>query len=518
MISLRGHIIGVLLLLFLSSLAFSKNGSGDFKIGYIYLDEVGNRSINQSSFNYYDGLNVSLEKFRYRLKNGIQFRADLKNISLNNRNLSFNLLKSGLFGADFKTSQFRRIYDFEGDKSTRRNLTASGLWFYPQRYVKLYASGTYNNISGNTIDMFSASSVSLPIELDYKQQKYTVGSQFNYQGRMFQAEYSTISYKDKNDESKDQTRRNVRLIAALAVPRFEWLQLSGGFQQFKTEYCDTKFGLKSTTVQGGGSASLPHNFSVKYNIFFNRAGSDSDFVETDNVSQTVYLSYSKPKLFSVTAGYQNDIRDDFEDSFKANSYYFSGLLYPNSKSELRSEVGIRAEDVDQGSRLIGNEDRNKYKISGKYKIHGNNSIGIKYEARERKNEQISSQADFSRIAVETYINSAKYAQLMIGYSYTVGDYKNSEQEFKFADHQVNLDINSAEYKKFTGGFGLTYYRSQRDLDIESVGLRFKGGYKLMRDYRIEAFYNVYNFDDLLAFNQYYTENMVEFNIIKKLSL
>jgi len=507
-----------MLLLLLPGSIFARNGSGDLKIGYIYLDEDGNRSINQSSFNYYDGLNISLDKFRYRLDNGIQFKADLKNISLKNRNFSFGILKSGLFGADFNTNQFRRIYDFEGDKYTHRNLTSSGLWFYPQKYVKMYASGTFNSISGSAIDMFSTSFVSLPRDMDYKQQKYTIGTRFNYQGRMFQAEYNAISYKDKNDESKDQSRRNVRLNAALPVPKYEWLQLSGGYQQFKTEYCDTKFELKSTTVRGGALASLPNYFSIKYDIFLNRAGSDSDFVETDNLAQAVYLSYNRPKLIGITLGYQNDINDDFEDSFKANSYYFSGLLYPNSRSEIRGELGIRAEEVDQGSRLIGNEDRNKYKISGKYKLSGGNSIGAKYEARKRKNEQIGSEAEFTRIAVETNISSSKYAQIAAAYSYTIGEYENTEQKFEFVDHQVNLDINSAEFKNLTGGFGLTYYRSQRDLDIESIGLRFRGGYKLAGDYRIEALYNVYNFDDLLALNRYYTENMVEFNIIKNFSL
>jgi len=511
-------IVSVIFLFLMTVSVFAQNGSGDLKFGYVYLDEDGNKSVNQSSFNRYDGLNVSLDKFRYRLGNGIQFRADLKNISLKNRNLSFSVLKSGLFGADFRTSQFRRIYDFEGDKYTHRNLTSGGLWFYPQRFIKMYASGSFNNITGTTEDLFNTTLIDLPDEIDYKQQKYTIGTQFNYQGRMIQAEYNTISYTDKNIESKDQTRQNIKLNAALIIPKFEWLQLFGGYQQFKTEYRDTEFGLKSTTARGGAGVSLPYNFAVKYDIFFNRAGSDSDFVETDNIAQAVYLSYLKPRLIGITVGYQNDVNDDYEDSFKSNSYYFAGLLYPSSQSEIRGEFGIRAEEVDQGSRLVGNEDRSKYKISGKYKLSGNSSFGIKYEARKRKNEQIGSETDFNRIAVESNLGSAKFGWLTAGYSYAVGNYKNDEQEFEFADHQVHLDMNSAEFKKLVGGFGLTYYRSQRDLDIESVGLRFIGGYKLAGDYRIEAIYNVYNFDDLLAINQYYTENIVEFNIIKKFSL
>ena len=101
-------------------LAFSVNGyaadSGTFDVnlGYTYIDEDGNLASNQSSYNYYDGLGVSLEKARFIFDNGIIINSNLRNVNLDNRNLYFNVTKPGLFGADVTTNKYRRYYNFDG--------------------------------------------------------------------------------------------------------------------------------------------------------------------------------------------------------------------------------------------------------------------------------------------------------------------------------------------------------------------------------------------------------------------
>jgi len=517
MITKRLIIISAIILLLGVGIAHAQNRGADFKIGYVYLDEDGNQSVNHSSFNHYDGITVSLEKFRYGFKNGIQLRADLKNINLENRNLTFNLRKPGLFGTNFKSSQFRRIYDFDGDNFTRRNLTAAGIWFYPQKYIKVFAKGSFNNVAGKVNDLFGTSFITSVNELDYKQQKYALGARANYLGRMLRFEYSAINYDDKIDAGNDQTHDMIKLNAIMPVPKYERVQLFGGFNQFKTEYSETEFELKSTTYRGGASAKLTRNVTAKYVAMLNRAVSDSDYVDTDNLAQTFYVTFSKTKVGGITAGYQNDVNDDFEDSFKANSYYFSGWLMPKPNLEFKGELGIRAEEVDQGTRLIGNEDRNKFKISGKYRHKDKGSISFYVESKNRKNDQIGSEAEFIRFGPYMTGKCKDIMYCTWGYSYSKGKFKNSEQEFEFTDHQVHIDMNSTEFKGLTGGFGLTYYRSQRDLDVESIGLRFSSAYRVAGNHRIEVIYNAYNFDDLLALDQYYTENIVEINIIKEFS-
>ena len=178
---------------------------GILKVGYVYLDEEGNQSVSQSSFNYYDGPVVSVENFRYRFKNGLQFKSNLKNLNLENRNLNFQLSKTGIFGVDVNTNRYRRVYDFNGDSETKRDLSSGGIWFYPNKHVKVFTDGSFNSVSGEINDLFDAGDGIYTRDVDYDRTKYDIGLRFKHQGKMFHAEYNTISFVDNNDELKDQS-------------------------------------------------------------------------------------------------------------------------------------------------------------------------------------------------------------------------------------------------------------------------------------------------------------------------
>jgi hypothetical protein len=514
---IKDKALAIIILLLITSIAFAQNGSVDLKLGYVYLDDDGNESVSQSSFNYYDGPLVTLKDFNYRFKNGFRIESNLENINLENRNLFFKMGKSGTFGIKVKTNRYRRVYDFEGDSKTKRDLTSADLWFNPNRYVKFFAGGSFNSLSGEIEDSFTQGLNSITKELDYLSSKYSVGARVKYRGRMFHAEYNTISYSDQIDDTNDQTRNRYTLMGHLPVPDHEWLILSGVLRRFTTEYDNTEFGLESTTAKGSVLARTPWNITLNYIAFFNRAESDSDFVATDNVAHLIYATYMKPSSYGVTAGYQNDVNDDFEDEVKANSYYLAGWLQPQEYLELNAEYGSRAEEVEEGFRLFGNEDRSRVKVYGTYKRSGMGSFRIGFENKMRKNDQIGSEAEYNRYHFDVYVDDLDLFTVGGGYSYSKGEYENNESRFEFNSQQVYANVNTREYKGLTGGFGLTYFRNKLDLDDESINLLFKGSYSFLEGNRAEVVYRVFNFDNFMFLDQYYTENIVEFNLIKSLS-
>jgi len=510
-------VLQIFLLLFAVTIVRAGDGGGEMKIGYIVLDEEGNRSANFSTYNQYEGVGVSLENFRYNFDSGVRVKADLKNVSLKNRNLSLGLDKPGTFGLRVRNSQYRRIYNFDGDSNTRRDQIGGTLWFQPHRTLRLFGGGSYIGTSGSMTDLFNTGLVVSPEKVDYNQTSYKAGIRFNYEGRMFQAEYRSIDYNDKENSDRDQRRFHIRLNALTPVPQYEWVILSGGFRHFETEYDATKFRISSNTAWAGGLVNLPENFSVKYSFIFDRTSSDSDFVATDNLTHTLYLSHLWPRLAEVTVGYQNHINDDFEDEVSGNSFYVGGWLKPAARFEFRGEFGISAEEVTEGSRLLGDEDRTRFRLSAKYRNPDYGALRLKLEGKHRKNDQLGTEADFIRMGTDVDLSPCPYSQFSGGYSYSTGDYQNVEEEFEFTDHVLHGEVNSREYKGLTAGFGGLYYRSKRDLDVESFSLRFTGSYRLMQVYRIEAIYNVHNFDDFLVRDQYYTANIVEINLSKEFS-
>ena len=493
------------------------NGEGTVKVGYVLLDEEGNRSVEHSTFNQYEGLGLSFERFRYNFDNGLRLGADLKRITLNNRNLSLALEKSGLFGIRTYNNQYRRTYNFEGSTFTRRHRTGASAWFVPHKYFKVFGGGDYVGKSGRMSDWFDLNQPEVVEDVDFTQFSYNIGLRANHRGGMFQAEYRAADYRDDIDNSRDQKRSKIRLAALLPVPRYEWVLLSGGFQHFETKYDKTDYKISANTVWGGTTVKLPRNFTVSYKFYFDRTGSDSDLVATDNLSHAFFAGRVWPGLAGLTLGYQHDINDDAVDAVKADGMYFSGWLKPLKNLDFRAEHGFRKEEVDEGARLLGDEDRNYFKISGKYRYADYASFTARYDDKHRENDQLGSDIDFKRMALDASLTLAGWGTLAAGYAYANGEYENTEEMFEFADHLVHGDISTEEYYNVTAGFGVSYYRSKQDLDVESYNLRFTGAYRFMKTHRLEITYNVHNFDDFLVMDNYYTANIVEVNLIKIMS-
>lgn len=493
------------------------SGNGDLKIGYIVLDETGNMSVNRSTFNDYEGASLSLEKFRYDFKNGMLLRANLRNITMNNRNLTADVGKAGLFSLKLFHNQFRRIYDFHGGNTTRRHNEGASLSFNPIRYVEIFGSGSNMGRTGSTIDLFSPSSRGDKVNVDYKQLFYNGGARVTYRGMMVVGEYRGNQFRDNRNVNRDQDRMEGRVAATVPVPRYEWILFQGGFRHFETKYKKTDFLISSNRGWGAASVAMSPEFAVKYYLMLDRTSSDSDFTAYDNLVQAFYVGYTNQRYGGVTVGYQYDINDQYWARTNAKSLYGSCWFKPTTQAELRAEYGTRTEDVKESVRLVGDEDINRYRFSGKYRFTDVGNIALKYEGKVRKNDEIDGKVTLNRVTFDCGVTLKKYATITVGYSSGKGDYENATQQFKFTDHLLYGDAISQEYHGLTVGAGVTYYRSKRDLDVESFNIRCSAALRLYDDMRLETIYNAHNFDDLLVRDDYYTANIVEINLIKGLS-
>lgn len=502
-----------------SSASFAGSGSAKLSAGYTYLDEEGNLSVNQSTFNLYEDPTVSIEDLIYTFDNGLRLRADLTNIILNNRNLRLGFDRPGLFGVRLFHNQYRRIYDSDGGSYTRRHRSAGDLWVRPQLYLKLFCGGSYVGESGQMVSLFDVASPGR-MKVDYSQKYYNGGAQFNQAGRMARVEFLASNFSNNENADRDQNRRSIFITVAGPLPTYDYISLFGGFRRFSTKYTATDFEITSNRGWGGVFMRLPENFNVKYSAVFERTGSDSDFVKTDNVSHSIYVTRTWPGLAFLTGGYQRDYNDDFDGEVRSNSFYVAGWLQPVEPLDLRAEMGTRAEEVKGGVRLVGDEDHFRHRFSVKYRIMDYGSVTLGEDSRTRKNEMLGSETEFARFTAQVDARLAEYGEFTGGYTYSQGDFENNEQMFEFADHTIYGDVTSREYYNFTGGFGFTYYQSRRDLDVVKSSLRFIGKYRFMEFYTLDVKYSVFNFDDFLyteQFDEYYTGNIVEMKISRDIS-
>jgi hypothetical protein len=507
-----------LCLLFATIVANARaEGTARIKTGYIIADEVGNYSADLTTYNIYDGLALSLNDFKYLFHNGFLLRLDMSRITLNNRDLSINLEKPGRCGIRLKNNQYRRFYDFRGNDFTRRHQTAASFWLSPQKYVKFYGGVDYSGKSGTTISQVNPGSFPLRVPIDYNQSVAKLGLNLNYKGHLIQGDCNLTDFDDRKNPRHDRSHSRIRLMALSPVPRHRWLTLSGGYWHFKTGYEAERHEISSVCAWGRTVAKLPGDYELAYSFSLNRTDSDNDLEATENLAHSFYVSRRWHNLATLTLGYQHGVNDDSGRVIKADAVILSAWIKPVRQFEFRAEHGIRAEHVDEGERLTGDEDHRRFKCSAEYKYRHRGSITAGYEDKTRKNDRPGCTIDFSRFFVDAALSLDKYGYLSAGYVHLTGEYNSGESRFAFADHLFYGDLSSVERHGVSARLGLSYYRCRRDHDIEELSMRFSADYHFAGNYNLDIGYNLHNFDDFLIIDQYFTANIVELSLSRAVS-
>jgi hypothetical protein len=100
----------------------------------------------------------------------------------------------------------------------------------------------------------------------------------------------------------------------------------------------------------------------------------------------------------------------------------------------------------------------------------------------------------------------------VEYTWSLDAYDNRIDGFDAESNALTSRLYLERVKGVRLGGGVTYLKVVRDLDIEKSILFFEGEYTLRDSYHLELKYNVYNYDDYVLLDRYYTANIVWINV------
>lgn len=513
----------IILILALVLSAFGLSMAGDFsgtvRVGQTFVDDEGDRSVNHSSYNIYEGTALSIENLRYCSDNMVRVSGNFRNITLNNRNLSLSISKSGFAGLSLRNSQYRRVYSSAGDAYTRRNRSSADLWFQVHEYIRLTGGYGVTNKKGQRLELFEPGTAIGREEMDYTLARYDVGASLNYQNHQLDVSYRGTTYEDEKDTIFNRTTGRFQITASAPVPGLNSVSLNGGFQNYQTTIKSRPDTLKANTAWGGMRYLGPHQISLRTSFVFDRARRTGDLSASDNLMYAIYAGKDWQRHAGVVVGYQHRINDDVRDEITASGYTVSLWGKPFAKLLLRANYGSDAKEVKTGRTLTGDQNYTRFSGSVRYDLGMSSYARVKYSSRNTENEEIGSEADFDQIAFELSLNRPEYGSLQLAYSLLDGQYVNTSGGFYFKDHVLTSDLLSRSYRNVQVGFGATYMRGKEDIDIESSQLRFSGLYSFMEDYQFSVVYRAFNYDDFKddspIYSKYYTSNVVEVSVAKQ---
>jgi hypothetical protein len=142
----------------------------------------------------------------------------------------------------------------------------------------------------------------------------------------------------------------------------------------------------------------------------------------------------------------------------------------------------------------------------------NLTIGGRVAERTRKMPDVSAEAEglaASAYGSYRYQYSADIATTLgVDYRYADDDYDNAASEYHVTSQFVTGRIEIDLYQRITGTAAVHYVEVGEDMDIEKSILSFEVAYAFWRTFDAKVKYNVYNYDDFLVTDRYYTANIV----------
>ncbi|MFQ5454482.1 MAG: hypothetical protein ACE5D6_09895, partial [Candidatus Zixiibacteriota bacterium] len=269
--NIKLHIISTVIcavLLLTLQQTFAGEGEGDVKFGYTFIDEEGNLSTYQESYNLYEGFGVSFNDFRYVADNGINFNADLDNTTLENRNLRFSTYKPGLFSISVNHNKYRRIYNPEGTNFTRRQTSGVQAKVMPSKNIKFFGGFNQTNKDGDNFQILSPVIDTSIYSTDYSHKTFNFGGQGFCPYGNLRIEARSSDFSDELDAANDRESNSINISAFSRIPNHRWITLAGGYNFRQDKIKARTVELKTNQIWSSTKIYFRKNNTFEYRILF----------------------------------------------------------------------------------------------------------------------------------------------------------------------------------------------------------------------------------------------------------
>lgn len=503
----------------LAGQARAANGAASIKLGYTFISDTGSLGVNQETYNTYEGFGLSVQNLRYAFSNGMTFGANLRNTTLNNRDVRAALGKPGRFSIAFTNSQYRRAYTFDGSAFTRRRQTGVQASYQPSRYFKFFGGFNLNDKSGRTATIMSFTDDTIVTSTDYRQTGYNFGTQIGDKYGVVRVDYRHMKFDDRLLTDADRKSDRLAVSVSSSIPKMKRVFLAGGYTYRKDTAMVWESSLRTHEFWGDIRANFNDGIVAEYRVVYDMTKHVGFLRETDNLAHTISLGKNWGRMGGARVGYEQRIADDFINKTSSNGFFGSAWYRPTAHWSLNARFSMRDKDVSEGATLAGPESYTSHRASICYTDTAWGNAGVSWQRRTRTSDDLNSRVEYTSLSPNLTLDTKRWGRLEGSYTYSIGQFENMSNvtSYEFLDHLVTATIYLPTWHDLAVDAGVTYYRSKRDQDMEKSRLNFGAVYTIQRQYHVEVRYNVFNYDNFLVNNSYYTGNIVEVNFIKDVS-
>lgn len=491
---------------------------GRIRLGGVIIDETGDASVMQETFNLYEGFAVSSLYLRGRANERTHLLLDLTDINLGDRRGRLDFRRTGILNLQSSYSENRFVFDPAGAVDARRRNSFTTLTVTPSRW--LWISGDYNlqTRSGDRLPVRTGPTGWLGTGYDSRLHRWRAEVQARAQsGIGGTIAYDGVRQTDAIDERRERSGHLGSLtlqVPNLWIPRLTHI-VRGSLGRSDIPQSDLGFDL--WTLQYTGLVDAARWARLKYRFFASQVDDEATAIRTDNYIHDVDATLRWRTAMAIV-GYGWEAHDD--DVTVTTSQTVRGALsyrLPDDRLSARVAYSTRHTDDEEPSTLLQDTEFDRLEATLDGSPARPLTLGARVANRTRRMPDIGSEATgwtATGYGLWRYRPAEASITGDIGADYTWydDDYDNTIGTEKVVMHAVTGRVAVTVLKRTDLSAAVTWFKADEDLDLEKSILSFGAGYRFSNGLSADAQYNVYNYDDYLIVSRYYTANVVWVNV------
>jgi hypothetical protein len=484
---------------------------GTVKLGGIIMNQTGDRTTVQETYNIHDGFSVAQVSLNGTLDPRHYFALNLRDINLGGRQGDFVYRMPGTFKLTAGFDQHRQIFSPEGRVNSVRKDWKTGAQFTPLPWLGLSGGFNYLTRGGDRLPFPPGTASVLGTRYDNALKNGEITAEVHKDRRGGAISYRASGFTDALDPAADRTGHvmSARLYAPCGFYGKLTHLLRAAYGNRKLSNADLEYTLAN--FQYTGLVQPVEALRLRYNFDANRIDDRSTRLRTDRFQNDFEATWLY-KYGQVSGGYGYETNDDDRTLTRYRNWRVGTAFRHGKLVSARIDYANRVKQDQEELTLL--KDVEASQIRAKLQVQPRDGIvlGGGYSKRERELPDLGVTADGELASAFGRYDFKGWGALSGDYSYSTDDYRDLAGGFHTTSQFVTGRAEFERIKSLRLAGGATYMDVGRDLDIEKVIVFLEGSYTLVKDYSIEVQYNAFNYDDYILLDRYYTANVLRINV------
>jgi hypothetical protein len=489
---------------------------GSVRAGGIIKDEEGDRSVMQETFNIHEGVTLTKLYLNGRFNRDTHFYFNGDNLTLDGRRAKLDLRRTGSVRLFSRYDENDYIFDPAGAvQATRRDWWSTLSWT-PRKW--LWVSGDYglqtrrgdrigypDGVESNIGDAYDSNLNRWRMEMQARHPS-GVGGTIAYDGVALDDQLDA-----RNERDGSVVSANLRLPGVFYDRLTHVVRGSIGTSELPA----SGVSYQMMTLQYSGVAEPWRPLRLKYRFYGAHVEDDATTMNTDRWINDFDLEY-RWRASTLSGGYGWEAWDDDRSVTTYDNWRAAlSVRRPDQKISGRVAYSARTKDDEEDQTLLRDTEYARTEIRIDLRPASGVTLGGRVADRTRKMPDVGSEAD--GLAASAY-GSYRYehfgdagviaSTLSLDYRYADDDYDNTSGEYHVTSQFVTARLDLDLYERVTAAAAVHFITLDEDMDTEKSILSFELAYTFRRAYDAKVKYNVYNYDDFLVADRYYTANVV----------